>query len=211
LEDHHRHAFLAKTLFAFTNTGNNTSSTHTPTSTRAQTSQSIFNHITAWVTQHLTAIAILCIIAISFALAICYILYKIVNKLTNSSDTPQAPKAYNNSINVKVWLNQVDQYQNETETQLQKHVDKQFIFGSYNTLIKGQLFMNAQEKNVLSQTIQLQSTLSDSATELNMPIVASHVKSLRQRFIEKINTPTCTNTNNNSNSASKTTTHLVTT
>jgi hypothetical protein len=38
--------------------------------------------------------------------------------------------------------------------------------------------MNAKEKNVLSQTIQLQSKLGDSATELNMPIVASHVKFL---------------------------------
>jgi hypothetical protein len=46
---------------------------------------------------------------------------------------------------------------NETETQLQKHVDKQFISGLFNTLIKGQLLMNAQEKNVLSQTLQLQS------------------------------------------------------
>ena len=281
---------VAKTLFSFTNTGSNTSSTHTPSSTTAQSSQSTFNHITTWVTQYLTAVAILSIIAISFAIAICYILHKIVNKLTNSSDTPQAPKAYNNNINVKVWLNQVDQYldetnttsdkhkinlvlnkldttskrtikelidskviktykdlqdhlrtfynndtqshtdhllnflerrQNEneslhryysdvtelarlaypdeTETQLQKHVDKQFISGLYNTLIKGQLLMNAQEKNVLSQTIQLQSKLGDSATELNMPIVASHVKSLRQRLIEKINTPICTDNNNNSN------------
>jgi hypothetical protein len=55
--------------------------------------------------------------------------------------------------------------------------------------------MHTQEKNVLSQDIQLQSKLGDSATELNMPIVASHVKSLRQRLIETINTPTCTNTN----------------
>jgi hypothetical protein len=248
--------------------------------------QSTFNYITTWVAQHLKAIAILCIIAASFALAICYIFYKIVNKLTNSSDTPQTPKAYNNSINVNVWLKQVDQYLDETnttsekhkinlvlykldtkskrtikelidskaiktykdlqdhirtfynndtrshtdhllnflerrqneneslhryhsdvtelarlaypdenETQLQKHVNRQFISGLYNTLIKGQLLMHTQEKNVLSQDIQLQSKLGDSATELNMPIVASHVKSLRQRLIETINTPTCTNTN----------------
>jgi len=261
--------FEAKTIFSFTNTGNNTSSTHTSNSSTEQPSQSTFNHIATWVTQHLTAVAILCIIAISFALALCYILYKIVNKLTYSSDTPESPKAYNYSINVKVWLNQVDQYPDETdttsdkhkinlvlnkldttskrtikelidsnaiktykdlqdhlrtfynnhtqshtdhllnflerrqneneslhryysdvtdlarlacldetETQLQKHVDKQFISGLYNTLIKGQLLRNAQKKNVLSQTIQLQSKLGDSGTELNMPIVSSHVKSL---------------------------------
>ncbi len=48
-------------------------------------------------------------------------------------------------------------YPDENETQLQKHVDKQLISGLYNTLIKAQLLMHAQEKNVLSQTIQLQS------------------------------------------------------
>jgi hypothetical protein len=36
-----------------------------------------------------------------------------------------------------------------------------------------------------------------------MPIVASHVKSLRQLLIEKINTPTCTNTNNDCNQQSQ--------
>ena len=71
---------VAKTLFSFTHTINNTNRTHTPNSTTAQPSHSIFNHITTWIIQHLTAITILCIIAISFALAICYILYKIVNK-----------------------------------------------------------------------------------------------------------------------------------
>jgi hypothetical protein len=59
--------------------------------------------------------------------------------------------------------------------------------------------MHAQEKNVLRPTIQLQSKLGDSATKLNMPIVASHVKSLQQRLIEKINSPICTNTNNDCN------------
>jgi hypothetical protein len=90
-------------------------------------------------------------------------------------------------------------YPNEIETQQQKHVDKQFISSLYITLIRIQLLMHAQEKTVLSQTIQLQSKLGDSTTELNITIVARHAKSLRQRLIEKINTPTCTNTNNNSN------------
>jgi hypothetical protein len=113
--------FVAKTLFLFTNESTKTSRINTQNSTTALPSQSIFNHITTWVAQHLTATAILCIIAASFALAIWYILYKKVNKLTNPSDTPQAPKAYNNSINVKVWLNQVDQYLHETNIASDKH------------------------------------------------------------------------------------------
>jgi hypothetical protein len=288
--------FVDKMLFLFTNESNKTISIHTPNSTTALPSQSIFNHITTSVAQHLTATAILCIIAASFAL--CYILYKIVNKLTNPSDTPQAPKAYNNSNNVKVWLHQEDQYPDETnttsdkhkinldlnkldtkskrtikelidsnaiktykdlqdhirtfynndtqsqtdhllkflecrhneneslhryhsdvtelarlaypneiETQQQKHVDKQFISSLYITLIRIQLLMHAQEKTVLSQTIQLQSKLGDSTTELNITIVARHAKSLRQRLIEKINTPTTTVINK----GTKTTTHLATT
>jgi hypothetical protein len=72
---------------------------------------------TTWFTQHyFFSEAGLCIIIGTFITIIVYILYKIVNKLTNASGTPQAPKAKNNSINVKVWLNQVDRYLNETNT-----------------------------------------------------------------------------------------------
>jgi hypothetical protein len=67
--------------------------------------------------------------------------------------------------------------------------------------------MHAQEKTVLSQTIQLQSKLGDSTTELNITIVARHAKSLIHRLIDKINKPTTTVINK----GTKTTTHLATT
>jgi hypothetical protein len=72
-------------------------------------------------------------------------------------------------------------YPQESDKMLQIHIDKQFIAGLYNTLIKGQLLMKDDKKNVLSQAIQLQNKLGDAATELNIPIATSHIKSIRHR------------------------------
>ena len=281
--------YIAKTVFTFTSNTSHTNATNNtiattnniPNSTAEQPSdKSITRNTTTWITEGISTITILCILAVIFVTIICYILYKIVNKINCNNDTPQAPKAYSNNINVNVWLNQVDQYLDDThttsdkrkidlviskldskskrtikelltskaiktykdlqdhlrtfyshdtqshtdhllnfldrrqnpneslhryhsditelarlaypdesDTQLQKHVDKQFVSGLYNTLIKGQLLMQANEKNVLSNAIQLQSRLGDAATELNPPITANHVKSIRQRFTEMNNPP----------------------
>ena len=48
---------------------------------------------------------------------LCYFMYKIVNKIThNANDAPQAPKTNSNNLYFNIWLNQVDQYLDDTNT-----------------------------------------------------------------------------------------------
>jgi hypothetical protein len=55
------------------------------------------------------------------------------------------------------------------------------VSGLYKTLIKGQILMNANANNILSQAIELQTKLGDAATKLNVPTAPYHIKLERQR------------------------------
>lgn len=287
--------YVAKTIFSFTSTNtdtNNNTTEQTNTTITPPPAQADTLDQTTWFTQHFTTLALLCIIIGTFITIILYLIYKIVNKLNNQTDTTQTPKTYNNNLNFNVWLNQVDQYLDETQTTndkrkidfvlskldtksrrtmndllqskaittfkelqdnlrtfysndtqshtdhllnfldrrqnpneslhryysditdlarlaypqeslstLQKYVDKQFVSGLYNTLIKGQLLMNANAKNILSQAIELQTKLGDAATELNIPTAANHIKSFRQRICSQITPQHIDSSDNNQTNA----------
>ena len=100
-------AHIIKTFLWFTQ-ANTTIETPTvqqaPTTAQKTTTE---HNTTTWFS--IGTISVLDAAILTALVILCYSYYKIISRLTSSND-PQAPKTFNNSLNFNIWLNQVDQY-----------------------------------------------------------------------------------------------------